>query len=116
MGVKKTSKTSYTGNEDVCNHTEVQGDKCGDKDEHGGVAGMRVKEGGDMGEEEDGNEKGEDAAEDKAAHDPAVKRQRELRSELNKRQMDESFLEGDTDKDTTHVFHLLLFLCLCSII
>lgn len=69
MGVKKTSKTSYTGNEDVCNHTEVQGDKCGDKDEHRGVAGMRVKEGGGMGEEEDGNEQGEDAAEDKAARD-----------------------------------------------
>lgn len=43
--MKKTSKTSYTGNEDVCNHTEVQGDECGDKDENGGMAGMRVKEG-----------------------------------------------------------------------
>lgn len=43
--------------------------KCGDKDEHGGVAGMRVKEGGGMGEEEDGNEQGEDSAEDKAARD-----------------------------------------------
>lgn len=51
-------------------------------------------------EEEDGNKKGEDAAKDKVAHDPAVKTQRELRSEMNKRQMDENFLLGDTDKDT----------------